>query len=127
MDCGVKIGKFSDQAQKAAGVKYTANLLTHPSQYDLPFSRLNFLNGFENYTQAVTGNMTKDRKIQNKPGNAFSYRSIKQFMQLAGRRFINIATWADNKYLTTDFSLDRHFLSIFLGVQRNKNMVSRLR
>ncbi len=115
--CGIdgdfKISKFSDQSQEATGLKYTADLLAHLGQYDLPFSGLNFLNGFENHTQAVTGNMTKERKIKNKPGYAFSYRVIKQLIQLVGSHFINITTGSDNKYLTTDFSLYRHFLTNF--------------
>jgi hypothetical protein len=48
-------------------------------------------------------------------------------MQLAGRHFTNIATGSNNKYLATDFSMYRHFLSIFLGIQSNKTIVSRLR
>ena len=113
IDRDFKISKFSDQSQEATGLKYTANLLTHLGQYDLPFSGLNFLSGFENHTQAVTGDMAKDRKIKNKPGYAFSYRVIKQLMQLVGSHFINITTGSDNKYLTTDFSMYRHFLTIF--------------
>jgi hypothetical protein len=113
LDGDFKISKFSDQSQEATGLKYTANLLTHFGQYDLPFSGLNFLSGFENHTQAVTGYMAKDRKIKDKPGDAFSYRTIEQFMQLVGSHFVDIATGSDNKYLTTDFSMYRHFLSIF--------------
>jgi hypothetical protein len=113
LDGDFKISKFSDQSQEATGLKYTANLLTHFGQYDLPFSGLNFLNGFENHTQAITGDVAQDRKIKNKPGHAFSYRVVKQFMQLVGSHLINITTGSDNKYLTTDFSMYRHFLSIF--------------
>jgi hypothetical protein len=112
-DGDVKIRKFSDQSQKPTGLKYTADRRTHLGQYDLPFSGLNLLNGFENHTQAVTGYMAKDRKIKNKPGYAFSYRVIKQLMQLVGSHFINIPTGPDNKYRTTDFSMYRHFLTVF--------------
>ena len=113
IDRDFKISKFSDQPQKSTGLKYTADLLTHLGQYDLPFSELNFLNGFENHTQAVTGNMAKDRKIKNKSSYAFSYRAVEKLMQLVSSHFINIATGPDNKYLTTNFSMYRHFLSIF--------------
>jgi hypothetical protein len=121
IDGDFKISKFSDQPQETTSLKYTANLLIHLGQYDLPFSGLNFLSGFENHTQAVTGDMAKDRKIKDKPGYAFSYRVIEQFMQFGGRYFINVATGADNKYLSTNFSLYRHFLSIFYRnlVQQN--------
>jgi hypothetical protein len=41
-------------------------------------------------------------------------------MQLVCSHFINIATGSDNKYLTTDFSMYRHFLTIFRNlVQQN--------
>lgn len=113
IDRDFKISKFSDQSQEATGLKYTAHLLTHFGQYDLPFAGLNFLSGFEKHTQAVTGDMAKDRKVKNKPGYAFSYRIVEQFMQLVGSHFTNIATGSDNKYLTTDFSMYRHFLSVF--------------
>lgn len=113
IDCGFKLSKFFDQSQKATRLKYTTHLLTHLGQHDLPFSGLNLLNGFENHTQAVTGYMAKDRKIKNKAGYAFCYRPIKQFMQLASRHFVDIATGSDNKYLATDFSVYRHFLTIF--------------
>jgi hypothetical protein len=120
IDCDFKISKFSDQSQKTTGLKYAANLLTHFSQYDLSFSGLNFFNSFENHPQAVTGDMAKDRKIKDKPGDAFSYRVVEQFMQLVCSHFINIATGSDNKYLTTDFSMYRHFLTIFRNlVQQN--------
>ena len=112
VDRDFKIRKFSDQPQKPTGLKYTADLLAHRGQYDLPFSGLNFLSSFENHTQAITGDMAKDRKIKNKPGYAFSYRVIKQLMQLVGSHFINITTGSDNKYLTTNFSMYRHFLTI---------------
>ena len=113
VDGDFKISKFSDQSQKPTGLKYTANLLPHLGQYDLPFSGLNFLNGFENHTQAVTGDMAKDRKIKDEPSYAFSYRVIEQFMQLVGGHFINIATGSDNNYPPTNFSMNRHFLAIF--------------
>ena len=121
VDGGFKISKFSDQSQEATGLEYTANLLPHLGQYDLPFSGLNFFSGFEKHTQAVTGYMAQDRKIKDKPGYALSYRAIKQFMKLVGSHFINIATGSDNKYLTTDFSMYRHFLTIFYRylVQQN--------
>ncbi len=115
LNCEFKISKFSDQSQEATGLKYTANLLTHLGQYDLPFSGLDFFNGFEDHTQAVTRYMAKYRKIKNKSCYAFSYCAIEQFMQLVSSHFINIATGSDNKYLTTDFSIYRHFLTIFLG------------
>lgn len=116
-----KISKFFDQPQEATGLKYTANLFTHLGQYDLPFSGLNFLNGFENHTQTITGDVAQDRKIKNKSGHAFSYRPIEQFMQLVGSHFINITTGSDNKYLTTNFSMYRHCSNIFIGnlVQQN--------
>ena len=121
IDCDFKISKFSDQPQKPTGLKYTANLLTHFCQYDLSFSGLNFFNSFENHPQAVTRDMAKDRKIKDKPGYAFSYRVIEQFMQLVGSQFTNIATGSDNKYLSTNFSMYRHLLSIFYrdSVQQN--------
>lgn len=121
IDRDFKISEFSDQSQEATGLKYTAHLLTHLGQYDLPFSGLNFLSGFENHPQAVTRDMAKARKIKDKPGYAFSYRVIEQFMQLVGRHFIDIATGSDNKYLSTNFSMYRHFLSIFYRnlVQQN--------
>ncbi len=121
IDRDFKISEFSDQSQEATGLKYTAHLLTHLGQYDLPFSGLNFLSGFENHPQAVTRDMAKARKIKDKPGYAFGYRVIEQFMQLVGRHFIDIATGSDNKYLSTNFSMYRHFLSIFYRnlVQQN--------
>ena len=127
IDRDFKISKFSDQSQEATCLKYTANLFTPLGQYDLPFAGLNFFSGFENHPQAVTRDMAKARKIKDKAGYAFCYRPIKQFMQLAGRHFTNIATGSNNKYLATDFSMYRHFLSIFLGIQSNKTIVSRLR
>jgi hypothetical protein len=121
IDGDFKISEFSDQSQKPTGLKYTANLLTHLGQYDLPFAGLNFLNGFEDHTQAVTGYMAKYRKIKDKPRYAFRYRVIEQLMQLVGSHFIDITTGSDNKYLTTDFSIYRHFLTIFCRnlVQQN--------
>ncbi len=120
IDGDFKISKFSDQSQEATGLKYTANLLIHLGQYNLPFSGLYLLGGFENHPQAVTGYMAKDRKIKDKPRYAFRYRVIEQLMQLVGSHFINIATGPDNKYLTTDFSMYRHFLTIFRNlVQQN--------
>jgi hypothetical protein len=121
IDRDFKISKFSNQSQEATGFKYTADLLTHLGQYDLPFSGLNFLSGFENHPQAVTGDMAKNRKIKDKPGDAFSYRIIEQLVQLVGSHFTNIATGSDNKHLTTDFSMYRHLLSIFYRdlVQQN--------
>ncbi len=116
LNCEFKISKFSDQSQEATGLKYTANLLIHLGQYNLPFSGLYLLGGFENHPQAVTGYMAKDRKIKDKPGYAFSYRVIEQFMQLVGSHFINVATGSDNKYLPTNFSMYRHLLSIFKGI-----------
>jgi hypothetical protein len=121
IDGDFKVSKFFDQSQEATGLKYTANLFTHLGQYDMPFSGLNFLNGFENHTQAITGDVAQDRKIKNKPGYAFSDRVVKQLMQLVGSHFINITTGSDNKYLTTDFSMYRHCSNIFLVnlVQQN--------
>jgi hypothetical protein len=116
MDCGFKIGKFSDQPQKSTGLKYAAHLLTQLGHNDLPFSGLNFLNGFENNAQAVTGDMTKGRKIKNKPGGTFRYRIVEQLVQLVGRHFIDVASDSDNKHLTTGFSMYRHFFKIFIEI-----------
>jgi hypothetical protein len=109
IDCGFKIAKFSDQVQKATGLKYTPHLLTHFSQDDLPFSGLDSIDCFENDTQAVTGDVTQDRKIKNKSGCAFGNRTVEKFMQLVGSHFINIAPGSDNKHLTTSFNMYRHF------------------
>lgn len=121
IDRDVKISEFSDQSQKSTGLKYTAHLLTHLGQYDLPFSGLKFLRGFENHPQAVTRDMAKARKVKDQPGYAFSYRGIEQFLQVVGSHFINIATGADNKYLSANLSMYRHFLRIFYRnlVQQN--------
>jgi len=121
IDRDFKISKFSDQSQEATCLKYTANLLTHLGQYDLPFAGLNFLSGFEKHPQAVTGDMAKDREIKDKAGYAFRYRIVEQFMQLVGSHFIDITTGSDNKYLTTDFSMYRHFLSIFYRNSKQQN------
>ena len=121
IDRDFKISEFSDQSQETTGLKYTTHLLTHLGQYDCAFSGLNFLSGFENHPQTVTRDMAKVRKIKDKPGYAFSYRVIEQFMQLVGSHFIDIAAGSDNKYLSTNFSMYRHFLSVFYRnlVQQN--------
>ena len=121
IDRDFKISEFSDQPQEATSFKYTANLLTHLGQYDLPFSGLNFLSGFENHPQAVTRDVAKNRKIKNKPRYAFRDRVIEQLVQLVGRHFTNIATGSDNKHLTTNFSMYRHLLSIFYGDLAQQN------
>lgn len=107
--CRLKIGELADQSQQPTGLKYTAYLLTHLGQHDLPFAGLDVLNGFENDAQTVTGDVTQRRKIKHKPRGAFSNRTVEKFMQLVGRHFVDIAPGSDNQYLTTGFSMYRHF------------------
>ncbi len=127
VNCGFKIGEFSDQSQKSTGLKHTAHLFTQLSQHDLPFSRLNFLNRFKNDAQTVTGNMTEGRKIENKPVGTLSNRAVEKFMQFVGRHFIDIASGSDDKHLTTGFGMYRHVLNDFIKIKYNKSIVSRLR
>jgi hypothetical protein len=108
VDRGFKIGEFPDKSQQATSFKYAAHLLTHLGQRDLAFSGVDFLNGFKNYAQPVTGNMTHCRKIKNKTSGALSNGAVEKFMQFVSRRFIDIASGSDNKNLTTSFSMYRH-------------------
>ena len=108
VNSGLNIVKVLNQAEKPTGCKHTPNLLAHVRRDDLSILCLNLANRFQNDAQALTRNMVKHRKIEHKPSRTFGYRTVKQFMQLVCRHFIEIAPRPNNQRTVPGFGLYAH-------------------